>query len=635
MKKKKIILIICIVILVVAVAVVIGYFLIKENEKNKQIESYFIDKETISSQGDIVDSQKKKDEEIRLELENASCTFDSPCIIKNPYEISPLTALIIFQSAEDTTVKVSINGTFVTTMESSTVHSIPIYGLQAGIQNKVTLEMADKKKEIIIDTTDISKGNLQVDISNPNATLNSPIYFLAGTMGTSAAAYDGNGNIVWYLTENYTLDMEFLDNGHILLSNNRASGISYTYDGFIEIDYLGKIYHNYSLKNGYHHEIIELNDGTFMVAGGSDDTEAPYISDMIYRINKETGEVLDSLTIYEIFAGIDQEFADSLTGTNMIVNSVWYDEETDECIISIRGFNAVASVQYKEKKLNWLFSDPTFFSEKFEPYLLEVTDNSRYPKGQHTAYLTEDGNLTVFNNDYNVLETGSAYLIDYQNSYSSAVIYEIDGKEIKTLWEYDGNKEYFNYALGSFILDEDSKLINFGWSYKAEAYREGVTIYDYAGNTYARIVELNDNDEEIFSATIEEGIYRAYKHTLYNEITPNYSLDDFALIDNNDKSALEKVKTESLFTQLEAAIENPYDFELTSTTITMNVIFNPEEVVDILFVGRDDESYIYHYKSAGEIINSKLNLQLEGEYAVYLQINDELYDTGKILNFEK
>ena len=633
MKKKKIIIIGLSVLIFVVLFAFLLFFLLKEKEKKDYIESLFQDKEVVSSKGDIVETQKLKEKDIEKVFNDSSCTFLEPCVLQNPYEIAPLTALVVFQTTDSAEVKVTINGVFVTTMEASTLHSIPIYGLKENYENEILLEMDGQQSSFTIKTKDLSKNDLTVDIANPDAKLNTDVYFLSGTMGTSAAAYDGMGNLLWYLTPNYTLDMEFLDNGHILLSNGKESGISYTYDGFLEIDYLGKIYNSYSLKNGYHHEIIQLNDGTFMVAGGLNDANAKYSSDFIYRIDAQTGNVLDSLTIYDILAEIDEDFANQLAGTNMICNSVQYNEETDEMIISLRGINTIISVQYKEKKLNWLFGDPSFFSNEFAPFLLEVTDHSRYPKGQHTAYLTEDGKLAVFNNDYDVLQTSSAYLIDYSNCYSSAVIYDIQDKKIHTVWEYDGNKQYFNYALGSFLVNENSKLINFGWSYKPEAYREGVTIYDYIGNTFARIVELNNDDEEIFSATIEEGIYRAYKHKLYEEKTPNYSLVDFTLIDNNDKTFFQEVKTESLFETLDQAIENPYELELTSTTITMNVLFANDEVVDIIFVGEDDDSYIYHYKEKDAITNSKVNLQLDGKYAVYIKINDIVYDTEKILDF--
>ena len=40
-----------------------------------------------------------------------------------------------------------------------------------------------------------------------------------------------------------------------------------------------------------------------------------------------------------------------------------------------------------------------------------------------------------------------------------------------------------------------------------------------------------------------------------------------------------------------------------------------------------------HYKKENESMDSVINLNLEGNYAVYLKINDVMYDTRKILSF--
>lgn len=635
MKNKKIFF--SIVIIGGLVLALLGIMMVSNHQKSeelKQVSTYFKDKTGIAASGDIVSKQEESDKKIKEAMDNSSYTFDKPCVLVNPYEISPLTALIIFNTSESFETEVFVNGVKVTTMESTTKHAIPIYGLTAGEENVIVLKHGTQEKEIKIDVKNVSKNNLVTEVENPDATIDQNIYFLAAPMGTSAGAYDGSGKIRWYLTENYTMDMEFLKNGHMLLSNGNVSGIQYTYDGFIEVDLLGKIYKDYSLENGYHHEVIELSNGNIIVAGGSTSVEDPYSAAFVYQIDQNTGKIVDSFDVYDIFSAIDKEFADSLAGVNMINNSIYYNEESGEMILSLRGINSIISLDYKTKKLNWIFGKKEFYSDKIQPYLLNITDNSRIPNGQHTAYLTNDGYLSVFNNDFDMFDTTNAELIHFSQNYSSATLYKIDGKNISTVWDYAGDGKYFNYALGSFIYSNDqSKLINFGWTYKPTAYVPGTTIYDYLGNTYARVVELDANDRVLFNATIEEGVYRAYKHSLYEDRTNHYEITDYKLVDNNPSTSLETVRTRNIFEQLDNAITNPFEFELTKNSVSLNVMFDNSESVDIYFVSEEENSYVFHYKKENEAVSSKINLKLDGNYAVYLKINDQFYDTGKVLSF--
>ena len=302
-------------------------------------------------------------------------------------------------------------------------------------------------------------------------------------------------------------------------------------------------------------------------------------------------------------------------------------------ILSLRGINSILSLNFETKQLHWILGDQSFFSSSFQPYLLQVTDNSRIPKGAHTAFLTEDGYLGLFNNDYDMVNVSSVYLNDYQDNYSSAVLYEIDGKNIKTHWEYDAGKKYFNYALGSFQYGSDhSKLINFGWTFKESAYVPETLVNSYDGVTYARVMELNEQDEIMFESTYPSGLYRVFKRKMYETTTKNYIDFDYEFISNNPVSQLEEIvlsDVEDLFQKSESSV---YDFTLTKNTFSSNVIFDPSEVVDIYFVSAS-HVYLLHFKEKGELASSVINLSLEGSYAIYFQINGVMYNTNQVLEF--
>ena len=103
--------------------------------------------------GDIVETQKHVDEQISKFMNDKSYTLNNPKVIVNPYKLTPLTAIVLFNTKEETSIKVTINGKFTTTVESTKSHAIPIYGLYAGVDNTVLLE--DDKgntKELTIKT---------------------------------------------------------------------------------------------------------------------------------------------------------------------------------------------------------------------------------------------------------------------------------------------------------------------------------------------------------------------------------------------------------------------------------------------------------------------------------------------------
>ena len=85
----------------------------------------------ISAYDEIFEIQKKVDEEISNYKKDKQYTLEEPKIIKNPYKIAPLTALIIFQTPEEVEIEIKVNDVTMTTMEKSKEHSIPIYGMYA------------------------------------------------------------------------------------------------------------------------------------------------------------------------------------------------------------------------------------------------------------------------------------------------------------------------------------------------------------------------------------------------------------------------------------------------------------------------------------------------------------------------
>ena len=209
--KKKIILI---ALLVVIVLVVVLLFVLNSlATNNKEVE------QTIS----LVDTQT----ELEKEFVSKGYTIDKPNIIVNPYEISPLTALVIFETEEEVAPTVTIVGkdehtTFTHEFESNTVHYLPIYGLYAGEANEVIIEFGDTKKNITIETEALPDDFiLPTSVKADKSSLGNELYFFSPSSSGYTSAYDINGDVRWYLTINALWEINRLDNGHLMVSTER------------------------------------------------------------------------------------------------------------------------------------------------------------------------------------------------------------------------------------------------------------------------------------------------------------------------------------------------------------------------------------------------------------------------------
>lgn len=283
-----------------------------------------------------------------------------------------------------------------------------------------------------------------------------------------------------------------------------------------------------------------------------------------------------------------------------------------------------------------MIADSFSWPSSFDKYILKTSDNSRLPLGQHTVFKNEDGYIGVFNNDYNPNLEKGVELANYKDDYSTATLYNIDKTNMtfNTVWEYKRDDVSFNYALGSFNYAGDNKLINYGWTFKQEAFDLGLNIFDYDGYTYSMFVELDDNDNVVFEATMEDSIYRAYKHQMYKEENSNYEVKSLELIDTTPYCELTSIKTSEISSQLDNAINDLMEVSITKTSLSFNVIFDILEDVKVVFVGEDDESLIFNYKPANEDVVPRINFNLKGKYALYIIINDEYYNLNKVVSFE-
>lgn len=618
-----------VIAIIIVLLIVFGYILTSND--SKKIEKFF-DKEAISIITDKVNNQYEINKRLNTIVEDNNYTINNPYIELNPYKISPLSAIIIFTTSTDTEVDLIINSKSVTKMESTKKHVIPVYGLKEDFDNKVELKMDDKTYEYIIKTNK-SKNNYPLKISKSYET--DDIYFTVASYETYLTGWDYQGNLRFYLTTDNRMDVEWLNNNHFIIGVSDGQ-FAENFIGFVEMDYLGKIYNYYTLENGYSFETQVLSNGNIMSAGGSTPV---YIKDqVIFVIDPTTGKKVSEINFSDVFKSIDPTFPEKYLGQKAIRNGFYYNEDNKELIVSFRGWNCVFSVNYETKELNYIFTDPEnelFKSNVWDKYKVTL-ESGRYPLGQHSPKITKEGYIAFFNNGYDRyhgFEAGGEDKVSYyKDNYSSGEIYKIENKKAYLVWSYDDKKKLFSHQYGSINIDSDNnKLVDFGYvlkdSYKKDPNATLSNAEASQDNIYARIIEIDKKDNIIFDAISEEGKYRAFKHKLYTDKTKNIDVSKLNIFNTILDTQLESAsyKKSDLFN----AEDWIYSADLTTNVFTTNYKIQDEDKLEIYLMNEKGKVYSFNY-----IDNKIFNLNLpKGKYALFIKLNNTIYNTNKVYKF--
>ena len=198
---------------------------------------------------------------------------------------------------------------------------------------------------------------LPTSVTAEKDSLNNDLYFFTPSSKGYTCAYDVNGDVRWYLT-NYALwDNARLENGHMLISTERLINSPYYMTGLYEIDLLGKIYVEYSLPGGYHHDYDELPNGNLLVASDNFDSGAGTVEDYVVELDRKTGNIVKTFDIKDVLP-MDEGKSENWSEYDWFHNnSVWYDEKTNSITLSGRHQDAVINIDYDTKKLNWILGD--------------------------------------------------------------------------------------------------------------------------------------------------------------------------------------------------------------------------------------------------------------------------------------
>ena len=645
MNKKKII------VLILAILVIIVFVLFRI------ISLINTSKNEVSYVSSIVEKQKGVEEE----FESEGYTFDSPNVILNPYGNSPLTALVIFETDDEEEISVTIKGkdelsTYTHTFDEGKIHYIPIYGLYAGRENEVVISNGDKENTLKIKTDELPDDFvLPTKVTKDESKLTNDLYFFSPSSKGYMCAYDVNGDVRWYLDESAIWEVNRLKNGHLLLSTERLVNTPYYSTGLYEMDMIGKVYKEYSLPGGYHHDYFEMEDGNILVASDDFDNEDGTVEDYVVELDRETGNIVKTFDLKDV---LNMEDGKSENWTNydwFHNNSVWYDKKTNSITLSGRHQDIVINIDYDSGKLNWILGDSTNFSEEYQKYFFKLTDGE-WQWSQHAAMILPDGNVFLFDNGNNKSKNKDEY-VSASESYSRGVIYEIDTENMtaKEVWQYGkerGSDFYSPYISDVDYLDENHYIVHSG----GISYKNGVIQNQPAGisesdTLVSDTVEIIDN-EVIFEMVLPTNNYRVEKMSLYDG---NFTLgkakelgglgltelDDqkFSFMMNGKSIDDEYKKHDIKITQEKDRLVVTGTFkkgtpvniilykDMTQNIYSMRVSKTPYTAlcVDLGNNSNDDENI-----TATKYINKS---GLIGKYSIYIEIDGTLYKTDEYARF--
>lgn len=481
-------------------------------------------------------------------VKKGNYTLDKPYVKANPYQTSPLTALVYFKTNQKARVSYTVVGKTAKTSITNSVqgytyqHQVPIVGLYANFKNTVKITVKYKNGKTTTKTIKIQTGKLptylkqsDIKVSKQNKSkmkIGKNQLTLIDRTTKQVYAVDADGQIRWY-SSNWNQHMfEQLKNGHIMVLNEASN--SKKYNILTETDYLGRIYREYSfdgtlggnLKHAVtviHHDIAEMPNGNLLltVSDGS-----KYTEDTIVELNRKTGKIVKVLNFKKIlpasmYKKSTQKAIDGSIGIDWLhMNALDHNAKTGNLLISSRNQDLVLQMNYKTGHIQWIFSGKSRNSwpAKYRKKVLSVAKNTKITGGQHGVYLLNQSgdkeNIILYDNNIAV-KNGDQKT---SGKYSAATEYQINLKNmsIKQKWTYGKNLGTTNFTriIGyAQRLTNGNTLINFGYKKNGQE---------------SNIIEVTKDGTQVFNMTLASNntdktyAYRAYRIHFYPS---NYHFD--------------------------------------------------------------------------------------------------------------
>ena len=628
------------------------------NEENTSEASYLEVTDRFAQQTSI-------DEALSQEAQNGY-PLEEALIVVNPYGTSPLSAVAIFSTEEacggTITVKGKSSENDVTgTFAAEKDHIVPIYGLYNNDTTEVVINLEDGTSatfEVATEDINVDYGTIQTKMKTETNYDYENLTFICSTMG-SLYAVDAAGDIRFYTTMGGSLGVHQLENGHLLMPASYVLKTSYYKEGMIETDLLGKIYREFMVPGGQHHDFVELPDGNLLIASDSPDFST--VEDYVVELDRQTGEVVWELDMKDLMGSEEGQSAsmdsDGSEESDWFHNNgLAYDAQNDLVLLSARHKDAIVAVKKEEKSIAWILGDPTGWGEEYQSYFFTPEgEDFEWFYAQHNVSILDNGDIALFDNGTaRVKRVDGDNRVSGDDVYSRAVVYNIDtenmtvsqeseyGKERGADWysdwisgvvSLDGTKDHLWITAGSHLHSDEENRNDY---YPKDMFVSGLTKTTY--------IDQVDNGELTFELTISGDTYNALTYRSFR--MPLYTKGKYDVTAVPEVlGALGETSYEAGNVQTDdaAALSDGWSLVLDGSKISVTGSFQTDTAVDVLIPGKmilvsGDSQRAYNLTQSAAASEDGTNVTVKGwtsvdglegqDWEIYLELDGVLYNTG-------
>ena len=609
--------------------------------------------------------QNAIDEALLQEAQNGY-SLEEALIVVNPYGTSPLSAVAVFSTEEACGGTVTVKGKSAEndvtgTFDAEKDHIVPIYGLYNNDTTEVVITLDDGTStsfEVTTEDINVDYGTITAEMKSEASYDYTNLTFVCCTMG-SLYAVDAAGDIRFYTKMGGTLGIHQLENGHLLMPASYILKPSYYKEGMIEVDLMGKIYSEYMIPGGQHHDFVEMPNGNLLVASDSPDLST--VEDYVVEIDRKTGDVVWELDMKDLVGMEDGQSASMDTDGSEEAdwfhnNGLAYDAENDLVLLSARHKDAVVAVKMEDKSLAWILGDPDGWGEEYQSYFFEPEgEDFEWFYAQHNVSILDNGDIALFDNGTaKVKRADGDNRVSGDDVYSRAVVYHIDtenmtasqvteyGKERGADWyadwisgvvSLDGTKDHLWITAGSHLHSDEEDRSDY---YPKDMFVPGLTKTTH--------IDQVDNGELSFELTISGDTYNALTYRSFR--MPLYTEGKY------DVSAVPEVYGslgETSYEESEAdvskakALADGWEFVLDGSKISVNGSYQTEAAADQLVPGKmilvsGDSKRAYNLTQTAAAGDNGTNVTVKGwtsvdglegqEWDIYLELDGVLYNSG-------
>ena len=623
---------------------------------------------SLLTETDIFARQKSTDEALQAELQKAG-DFMDPTVIVDPYEASPLTAVVIFRTEKETGGSITVKGKeavndITGTFAPASEHIVPVYGLYNGETTQVELKLDDGQTntlEITAEKQNLEFGEFKAQMIDEKSYDYSKLIFIYPFGGTIYAV-DSAGDIRWCYSGGGSMGVHPLKNGHLMVPSAPVLKATYYKEGLQEIDFCGKIYKQDAVPGGQHHDFQELPNGNLLVAGDAPDLSS--IEDHVLEIDRETGEVVWSLDMKNLLpratgqsASMDTDGSEELDWCHN--NSIWYDEKTDRVLLSARHLDAIIAVNKSDQTLAWILGDPAGW-ENVDPDLFFTPegDDFEWQYAQHQVTMLDNGDIMLFDNGTaKVKRIDGGNRVSGKDVYSRAVVYRIDTENMTVRQIYQYGKErgadwYADWVSG--VESQDGTADNLWITAGSHLYSPEEERSDYyprdmmtPGLVKSTIIDQVVDGKLIYELVISGDTYlslsfRSSRISLYGEDCAQNieALPEYL----GGLGVTEPERTEPAETPVRTLEAQEWSFVLDAVKLTVNGTYSSAKKADeiaadylVLSDGKESRYYpVTQYKTESEDGNAaSVSVSgwlsrgaLEGSCSIWMMLDGVLYDSG-------